>query len=99
MRTELEELRAHFGTTQSAPAGSVQQAAATHHLPPNVKLERPAVFKGEMDGDTVSSFCHKLDVFFELTGLSDGYLRASFAVTSLMDAAHVWYISMNYVLG
>ena len=51
-----------------------------------------------MDGDTVSSFVHKLDVLFELSGLANGRKRAAYAVTCLAKAAYTWYISMNYRL-
>ena len=51
-----------------------------------------------MDGDTISSFIHKLDILFELAGLTDGKKRAAFAVTCLAKNAYTWYISMSYCL-
>ena len=58
-----------------------------------VKLEKPAVFRGEMDGDTVSSFLHKCDLFFQLSGLVDTHLQAVYAVFLLQDDAYTWFVA------
>ena len=42
---------------------------------------------------------HKCDLFFDLTGLRDVHLRATFAVSLLVDNAYVWFMSQNYTLG
>ena len=62
-------------------------------MPSSVRLERPDGFKGEIDGDSVSTFVHKVDLFFGLTNIVDEQLRANLAVSLLKEAAYTWFRS------
>ena len=89
--------RGQEGAT-SQPPHATATAPQVHAsvLPAAVRPEKPQPFEGQMDGDTIQTFKHKIDLYFALIGLQDGVQQALLAATLLTKSAYTWYVAQGY---
>ena len=59
-------------------------------------MKKPPSFHGGMDGDTVCSFVHMVDMYSGLTSIINKQTRHKFASLLLIEEAENWYNTRNY---
>ena len=58
-------------------------------------MKEPPSFDGDIDGDTVHSFVHAVDMYFGLTGIINEQNRHKSASLLLIEDAENWYDTRN----